>query len=187
MTQSTVPAPTAQPRLPARERARREWYLARLELWLDAYPGRRRRAVLTELRVAIDDDAARRGMRVALRALGSPRQLARDYLEAEPGDHPRWSLGGAAALGVLLAWFIATCLYALGMFGALESVGGGVAEAGFLGVGLEVVLAPGELGVAFTYGTWIPLAVLAAVLVVVAQPWRTWTSRAERRRRSALG
>ena len=85
------------------DRWRRYWYLQGVELRLDAMPGRRRRAVLAELKANLEIAAAETGMTAALADLGRPVDLARQYLDQEPALRPHWNAGALAAGAVLAA------------------------------------------------------------------------------------
>ncbi len=156
--------------LPARWR--RSWYLQRVELWLDPMPRRRRRAVLAELRTNLDAASADVGLEAALADLGSPRQLARHYLDAEPQPRPHWNQGAVAAALVLAAWVYATLFYALGMLDALSSTGStGAAEGSFLGTQVRAVANANEFSAAFSGVPWAPLTLTLLAFLLVGRAW----------------
>ncbi len=161
---------TPTPSLAARWR--RAWYLQRVELWLDPMPRRRRRAVLAELRANLDAASADVGLEAALTDLGSPRQLAHHYLDAEPQPRPRWNQGAVAASLVLAAWVYATLFYALGMVDALSFTGAtGAAEGSFLGTQVRAVANAAEFSAAFSGVPWAPLTVALLTFLLVGRAW----------------
>ena len=70
------------------DRVRRWSYLQDLELWLEPMANRRRREIVRELRSSTADAAADVGMAQAISDLGRPRDLAREYVNAEPRRRP---------------------------------------------------------------------------------------------------
>jgi hypothetical protein len=153
-------------------RWRRSWYLQRVELWLDPMPRRRRRAVLAELRANLDAASADVGLDAALVGLGSPRQLAGQYLDGEPQPRPRWHQGAVAASLVLAAWVYATLFYTLGMLDALDSTGTASAARGtFLGTRVEAVSNATEISAAFSGVPWAPLVVVLLTFLLVGRAW----------------
>ena len=154
-------------------RWRRSWYLERVELWLDSMPRRRRRAVLAELRANLDEATADVGLEAALAGLGSPRQLASQYLDTEPQPRPHWNQGAIAASLVLGGWLYATLFYAVGMIDALDSTGVTTpARGSFLGTRVEAVSNATELSAAFTGVPWLPLVLMLLTFLLVGRAWR---------------
>lgn len=153
------------PPLSLADRARREWYLARLDWAMQDYPRREFRRIRTDLRAELSPAAAEVGMRRALAELGHPRTLAERYT-AELGRRlPRWTAGtvvAGAAVGVLA---YLTFAYTFGSLDTLEALGGGSVT--FRPLGAEVVLThtDDEISVAST-GSWGWLALYAGVAVV---------------------
>ncbi|SDR69085.1 Uncharacterized membrane protein [Friedmanniella luteola] len=159
------------------DRWRRSWFLERVELWLDPMPRRRRRAVLGELRANLDEATADVGLDAALAGLGAPRQLAGQYLEAEPRPRPRWNQGALAAGLVLGAWLYATLFYTLGMLDALGSTGTTTpARGSFLGTQVEAV-SSGGVAATFSGVPWAPLVVTLLVFLLVGRAWHVLSSR----------
>jgi hypothetical protein len=154
------------------DRCRRSWFLLRVELWLDPMPRRRRRPVLDELRTNLDEATADVGLDAALDDLGSPRQLARQYLGSERQPRPRWNQGAVAAALVLGAWMYSTLFYTLGMLDALGSTGTAApARGSFLGTRVEAVSNATELSAAFTGVPWAPLVVMLLAFLLVGRAW----------------
>jgi hypothetical protein len=154
------------------DRWRRSWYLQRVELWLDPMPRRRRRAVLAELRANLDEASADVGPEAAIAGLGSPRQLAGQYLDSEPQPRPRWNQGAIAASLVLVAWVYATLFYAVGMLDALSSTGTtGPAQGSFLGTRVRAVANATEFSAAFTGVPWAPLVLMLLTFLLVGRAW----------------
>lgn len=162
-------------------RWRRSWYLQRVELWLDPMPRRRRRAVLRELRTNLDEASADVGLDAALAGLGSPRQLAAQYLDTEPQPRPRWNQGAVAASAVLVAWVYATMFYTLGMLDALDSTGATTAARGsFLGTRVEAVSNATEISAGFSGVPWAPVVLMLVTFLLVGRAWHVVGRRAAR-------
>lgn len=160
------------------DRWRRFWYLQSVALWLDPMPGRRRRAVVRELRSNLDSAAADVGLAAALGDLGSPRGLARKYLDTEPTGRPRWNQGALAAGLVFGAWLYATMFYAVGMLDALDSTGTTVpARGSFLGTGVEAVFSDAQISAAFSGVPWLPLVVMLLAFLLVGRAWKALPGR----------
>jgi hypothetical protein len=154
------------------DRVRRWSYLQDVELWLEPMANRRRREIVRELRSNLADAAADVGMTQAISDLGRPRDLAREYVQAEPRRRPNWSLGVLALGAVLLISVLALLSYLAGMADALIASGGGTAEGSFLG--LEVVTEASQTALAWELTGWSwPLAIAALLaLLLGAQVWR---------------
>lgn len=70
----------------------REWYLVRVDLYLDGIvPGYERKRILQSLRDDLAAESSRHGVREALG--GDPKTLARSYVEGELRPRPRWVVG----------------------------------------------------------------------------------------------
>ena len=161
------------------DRWRRSWYLQRVELWLDPMPRRRHRAALGELRANLDEASADAGLARAVADLGTPRELARRYLDTETAGQPRWHHGAVAAALLLAAWVYATFFYAVGMLDALSSTGTTTpARGSFLGTRVETVSSASELSAAFTGVPWAPLLATLLVFLLVGRGWRALPRRA---------
>jgi hypothetical protein len=91
-----------------RERAAMEFLLWRITFKLRRRTSwSRRREIRAELRQQLRDSAAVHGMDEAMRRLGHPSQIARDYLAMEP-EHPNTlDVGGAAIAAGLTLMLIA--------------------------------------------------------------------------------
>ena len=159
------------------DRWRRYWYLQGVELRLDAMPGRRRRAVLAELKANLEIAAAETGMTAALADLGRPVDLARQYLDQEPALRPHWNAGALAAGAVLAAWLYGTLFYTIGMVDALASAGGGRATGTFLGTRVAAVSTPEEISGQFSGLPWGPLLVMVLTFLLVSRVWNLLPSR----------
>lgn len=136
------------------DRFRRWSYLQDVDLWLSSLPGSQRRTILRDLRANLGDAASDDGMERAIAALGPARQLAREYLESEPTSRPIWYQGAIAALVLVLLAVTGFAVYSFGMLDALEHSGAGAAQGAFLGVRIEAVARPEEIGVAFHGFSW---------------------------------
>lgn len=159
------------------DRWHRSWYLQRVELRLDSIPGRRRRAVLAELKANLEVAAAEVGMPAALADLGRPVDLARQYLDQEPALRPRWNHGALAAGAVLGAWLYATLFYAMGMLDALDSAGAERATGSFLGSQVVAVFTPRAMSAEFTGIPWAPLLVMVVTFLLASRVWNLLPSR----------
>lgn len=181
---SRLPDPPDLPRLPLRERLRRETYLLTLQLWLEDadYPARRREALVRQLRADLTDDAAARGLRAALRDLGPARTLARSYIDLEDAYRPRWILGLAWATGFWALCALATVVYLRGLLDGASTTDDRVTGR-FLGATLELEDSATALSVELTASPWV-LLVGIALFLAAARPWRAVPAlrrRAERR------
>ena len=159
------------------DRWNRARYLQTVELWLDAMPGRRRRAVMKDLRANLDVAAAEVGMTAALADLGRPRVLARRYLDEEPAQRPHWNQGALAAGLVIGAWLYSTLFYTMGMLDAVGSTGAGNATGSFLGTHVNAVSTPEEISAGFAGFPWSALLVAVVVFLLVARAWNALPSR----------
>lgn len=156
-------------------------YLQSLELRLDWMPGRRRRAVLRELRDNLDAAAAERGMRSAIADLGRPAALAREYVAAEPVYRPRWTSGALAAGVAFGAWLYATLFYTVGMLDALASTGTAAPATGsFLGTRVQAAANADGLSAGFTGFPWAPLLVVLLTFLLVSRAWNVLPGRRDR-------
>lgn len=159
------------------DQVRRFRYLTMVELLLDQIPGKRRRAILGELRTNIDEAAAHGTMSQALTDLGTPRALARGYLDVEPAGRPNWTAGALAAGVVVAAWLFGTLLYTVGMFDALQSTGGGTADGSVFGVQVHTEASAGGFGAEFDGFSWPVLVAVVLTFAITARAWRVFTSR----------
>ncbi|GAA4362877.1 HAAS signaling domain-containing protein [Paeniglutamicibacter cryotolerans] len=157
------------------------WYFQTLGFWLDPVPGKRRRAILAELRENLSEAVAVNGMTSALTELGQPRELARQYVELEPKGRPNWGLGALAVTVVFGLWLFGTLVYILGMLGTLESTGQHQAESSFLGVRLITVFTSSSMGVEFAGFAWPVIIFAVTAFVLFAAPWRVMTGKSRRR------
>jgi len=154
------------------DRARRWSFLQDVSLWLEPMSSRRRREIVGELRTNLADAAADVGMQQAIADLGKPRDLARDFVQAEPRRRPNWTVGVLAVGAVLMVAIIAGFAYLAGMADALLDSGGGTAEGSFLGLHVVTEATDAALGWELTGWSWpITIASLLALLVG-AQVWR---------------
>jgi hypothetical protein len=161
------------------DRWRRFWYLQNVEVWLGPMAGRRRRAVLRELKGNLGEAAADVGMTRALADLGRPRVLAATYLDSEPEGRPRWVHGAVAAGVVVGVWLYATLFYTFGMLDALRATGTAVpARGSFLGTAVTATANQQELSAAFDGLPWLPLLVTALAFLLVSRAWKALPRRA---------
>lgn len=154
------------------DRFRRWSYLQDVDLWLSALPGSQRRTILRDLRRNLADAARERGMASAIADLGPARRLAQEYLDGEPMNRPIWYQGAIAALAVLILTIAGFAVYSFGMLDALESSGAGTAQGSFLGVRIDAVAGPEEIGVAFRGFSWPTLIGCVLAWALAARIWR---------------
>lgn len=155
------------------DRWNRYWFLQSVELWLDPVPGRRRRAILRELRANLTEAARDVGMSAAIADLGRPRALARQFVDGEPEVRPHWNQGAVAAALAVGAWLYATMFYTIGMLDALDSTGAsGPAQGRFLGTEVRVLNSDVEISGAFSGFPWVPLVLAVVLFLLVGRAWR---------------
>ncbi|TDE97628.1 hypothetical protein EXU48_05495 [Occultella glacieicola] len=156
------------------DRWRRFTYVQTVELFLDAMPRRRRRAVLAELRENIDAATADVGLPTALADLGRPSDLAARYLESEPPDRPTWHIGALAASIVFAAWLLGTVVYTFGMLDALLALSPAtsVAEGSFFGVGIRAEAGPEVLAAEFRGVSWPAVVAMVVIFGLFSRLWR---------------
>jgi hypothetical protein len=152
-------------------------YLQTVELWLDAMPGRRRRAVLKELRANLEAAVAEIGMSAALADLGRPRALACHYLDEEPAHRPHWNQGALAAGLVVGAWLYATLFYTMGMLHALRSTGAANATGSLLGTDVSAVATAEVVSAGFAGFPWSALVAALLAFLLVGRAWNALPGR----------
>ena len=177
------------------DRARIERFVWCLDQRLYDLPYRVRIATRREVRQNLATAAHDVGTRNALTQVGSPAQLAADYLDAEYGNQPRPSLMAAAV------FFPTVLLFATaGLFETADAFGEGVAAADptargiFTSTGVEYLQS--KITYTFTNGDYThvggaltPLTYALLVLgsVCVGRLWRypaVWSRRRAARRRA---
>lgn len=162
------------------DRLERFAYLQSVEMWLDPIPGKRRRAIIEELRANLEEAAADVGMTAAISDLGRPRALARQYLEQEPSRRPNWTTGAIAACVVITAWLFGTTSYAVGMLDAMLSTGaGGPADGNFLGVRVEAEASSDIIAASFAGVSWPVIVGLVLTFLLFSRAWRLIPRRVE--------
>lgn len=168
-TPPALAAPAARPGL--RDRLHREAYLLRLQLWLDTYPGRPRRALVTQLRADLDAAAADTSMAQAIAGLGDARTLATEYLALLPRDRPRWLVGATWAVGWLAAWLLAVTTFAAALVQVADGAGPAGVGARLLWLELTVVATDTRFSLS-SQGFPGGLVVALVLLVLGARGWR---------------
>lgn len=159
-------------RLTVRDRWRRWSYLQDVDLWLSALPGRRRRAILRDLRTSLTDAAEDSSMDNAIDELGPARRLAREYVDGEPANRPVWYLGVIAGLVVLCLSVLAFATYAAGMIAALGAADTSTASSTFLGVEVTAENSAAAYGASFEGLAWPVLVMTLLAWLIGARAWR---------------
>ncbi|MPV37829.1 HAAS signaling domain-containing protein [Georgenia subflava] len=158
-------------RLPVRDVVRREAFLARLSLWLDDYPAREQKSLLAQLRGELDLAAADSSMRSAVSAMGSPRELAREYRATLPAGRPRWAAGGFWVSIGLIVWLVLFVTFVAALLQVAAAGGPDGVTAQLLWAEVTAVDTPEEISLVVS-GTWVGLALLAVVFLVGSRAWR---------------
>ncbi|MFD1506610.1 hypothetical protein FE374_15510 [Georgenia yuyongxinii] len=170
----STPAPSATPRhRPSlRERLRREAYLLDLQVWLDTYPGRRRRALVRQLRADLDAAAVESSMSEAIASLGDARSFAREYLDLLPRDRPRWQVGAAWALGWLAAWLLVVSVFVAALLQVAAGAGPDGVRARLLWAELTVRNTGAGVSVESLAGFPWSLVIALTLFLFVGRAWR---------------
>lgn len=160
------------------DRWKRYCYLEWLDTYLWRLPRRRRKEIRAELKQNLAVASADTTMVDAIDEHGSPRALARQYLDAEPRQGPIWAHGVVAAVVVIVVWVFATFVYVIGALETLDAVGSqGPATIGFLGVTIEAESSPDFMGATFTGFSWPTLIVAVLALLAFSRVWRIGRAR----------
>lgn len=157
----------------------REWYLLQVDLSLDGkMDARQRKGIITDLRSSIDADVASLSLEDVLSGLGKPEKLAASYLEGMVQSRPSWAAGVAAAICVLLVYWMFFLTYTLGVLAVATQAGGEFASHFFL---VEVMAFSGEDGVGIGWSgdaaLWFPLALAVLVFIPASRVWRVFGRR----------
>lgn len=153
------------------DRFHRYVYLQKLDLWLVALPSARRRSVLKELKGYLGEMAAEVGMKDAIDELGTPRSVAKDYVD-DPVKGPNWVMGALAAILTFFAFAYALMFFSFGMLDALLSSGAASGTGNFLGLTLQATNNASELGVEIQGFSWIWLLAVVLIGLTGARVWR---------------
>ena len=170
-----------------RNQIRAAWYVLAYDdalQWLGV-AGKRRKALLDELRSNIADAAQDAPMRVVLERLGHPRELARDIAASRRG--PSWALGATVGVSLWLAFDLAS-------FVGLDVLTTGIEHLAPANTSVAVTtpLLPGvsydlttdgagkvdTIRVASNLASFI---LPAGAFILFSRPWRLFTRRAARR------
>ena len=173
-----LPRISPSSRLGARDQLRRDWYLFRVDFFLDTaalVTRRERKRILASLRADIDTEAVQRGVDATLKGLGAPRALALGYADGQSASRPRWS-GGVVTAGIaLLLYWIIFFSYTLGMFTVVDQNDLGEARARFLFIDVVAFSNQEGIGIGWT-STWawlvIPLILVGVVFLLSSRVWR---------------
>ena len=166
-------------RLGVRHAMGRNWYLFKVEWYLESkVSGRRRKSILADLREGIDAETHTFSLQKVLAGLGRPGELAASYAEGEHTSGPLWGTGVAAAMIILLAYWLFFSTFVAGML-AIVGQTGGEFEAHFLFV--KVLAFSGDNGVGIGWSgkaaLWVPLILAAAAFIPTSRFWRIFTRR----------
>ena len=164
------------------DRLRIEWTVWTLDTLVQSLPGRTRKAIRREMRTNLRAAAMEVGAAQAVARLGSLRRLAADYLEAEygqDGPRPRWLRGVFWALAVeaVLLGFthVGLTAFSAGVEAANPQPSGTYTWPGLplfgIGGGVTYDSQGAETGAHFTFGPWLLLCLIAA-LVLGGRLWR---------------
>ncbi|MFV0254506.1 MAG: HAAS signaling domain-containing protein [Beutenbergiaceae bacterium] len=154
------------------DRWRRWIFLQRLEVWLEPLGGKRRRAVLRDLKDSLADAADDSDMVSAIEDLGTPRSLARRYIDGEPKAGPTWFYGAIIA-SLAFAFFLYLGMgYSAGMLDALDSSGASSATGSFFGLRLDAFKTDSALGVEVSDFPWSILGFIVLAWVLGSRLWR---------------
>lgn len=180
------PRPSPSSPLGARDQLRRDWYLFRVDFFLDTaalVSRRERKRILASLRADIDAEAMQHGLDATLRGLGTPRVLALGYSDGQTASRPRWS-GGIVASGVaLLLYWIVFFSYTLGMLAVVNQYNLGEARSQFLFIDVIAFSHQDGIGVGWT-STWawliVPIILVGIVFLVSSRAWRAFGRKTRR-------
>lgn len=166
-------------RLGLRHAIGRDWYLFKVELYLDGkVPGRRRKGILAELRDNIDAEARDSSLKTALQGLGKPSELAASYSESTHRPQPQWGAGATAALAMLMVYWLFLFTYSLGMTSVAHQVGGEFHSSFFM---VHVMAFSGEDGIGIGWegkaALWFPVILAAAAFIAASRFWRIFGRR----------
>lgn len=169
------------------DQVRAAWYVLAYDdalQWLGV-AGKRRKALLNELRSNIADAAKDATMPVVLARLGHPRELAHGIAASRRG--PSWTLGVTVGVGLWLAFGLATFVgldvLSTGME-RLAPANAAVAVTSPLLPGVSYDLTTDGAGKVDTIGVESNLASFvlpAGAFILFSRPWRLLTNRNARR------
>ncbi|POH73688.1 HAAS signaling domain-containing protein [Arthrobacter glacialis] len=159
--------------------ARREWYLLKVDLFLDGrVPGRRRKEILNDLRNIIDAEADIHTLQEAISGLGEPRELAASYAEGTSKKRVLWTAGVAAGLAALMVYWILGLTYTLGMLSVAHQAGGEFSSHFFF-VDVLVFSTAEGIGIGWSgdAALWFPLGLAALAFIGTSRAWRVFRRR----------
>lgn len=180
------PHPSPLSPLGARDHLRRDWYLLRVDFFLDVaalVSRRERKRILASLRADIDAEAMQHSLDATLRGLGTARALALGYSDEQTVPRPRWS-GGIVAAGVaLLLYWIVFFSYTLGMLAVVDQYDLGEARSRFLFIDVIAFSHQDGIGVGWT-SSWawliVPIILVGIVFLVSSRAWRAFGRKTRR-------
>lgn len=167
------------PTLGLRHALAREWYLFKVDLYLDGrVPTRIRKRILADLRNSIDSDAGSSSVKEVLKGLGRPGELAASYAEGADQTRPLWTAGAVAALGMLTVYWLFLFTFTFGMLAVAMQAGGEFHSHFFF---LQVTAFSGDDGVGIGWtgnaALWFPLTLAAIAFIPASRAWRMFGRR----------
>ncbi|ALV45541.1 hypothetical protein MB46_08590 [Arthrobacter alpinus] len=158
---------------------RREWYLFKVDLFLDGrVPGRRRKEILNDLRNIIDAESDINTLQEVISGLGQPRALAASYAEGTSKKRVLWTAGVAAGMAALTVYWILGLTYTLGMLSVADQAGGEF-NSHFFFVDVLAFSTPEGIGIGWSgdAALWIPLGLAALAFIGASRAWRIFRRR----------
>ncbi|SEE13538.1 hypothetical protein SAMN04489740_0732 [Arthrobacter alpinus] len=159
--------------------ARREWYLLKVDLFLDGrVPGRRRKEILNDLRNIIDAESDINTLQEVISGLGQPSALAASYAEGTSKKRVLWTAGVAAGMAALMVYWILGLTYTLGMLSVAHQAGGEF-NSHFFSVDVLAFSTPEGIGIGWSgdAALWIPLGLAALAFIGASRAWRVFRRR----------
>lgn len=161
-------------RLGLRHAMGRDWYLFKVELHLDGkVSGRHRKSILAELKDSINAESQISPLSDVLAGLGRPGELAASYAEGASLSRPLWGKGVAAAMSMLIVYWLFLATYTLGMLSVVSQTGGEFHSQFFL-VNVMAFSEDDGMGVGWSgrAALWFPVFLAAAAFIPASRLWR---------------
>lgn len=163
-------------RIGLRHEMARDWSLFKVELHLDGkVSGRHRKSILAELKDSIDAESQDRPLADVLAGLGRPRELAASYAEGASLSRPLWGKGAAAAVSMLVVYWLFFAAYTFGMLSVVSQTSGEFHSRFFL---VNVLAFSGDDGIGVGWSgkaaLWFPVLLAAAAFIPASRLWRVF-------------